>query len=134
MAETTKGQPRQPHIGIHRLEGFYWVARTGGYARAARAFPYPITQPAVHQQVKKLEEELGVSLFERVAKDRMAPTPAGQRLYDFVRPFFESLPSVVRSVQGGDYGGELRVTSSSLLLRHFVPPWIRRRYAASSAG
>ena len=22
-------------IGIHRLEGFYWVARTGGYARAA---------------------------------------------------------------------------------------------------
>ena len=38
------------------------------------------------------EEELGVSLFERVAKDRMAPTPAGQRLYDFVRPFFESLP------------------------------------------
>ena len=24
-------------IQLHRLEGFYWVARTGGYARAARA-------------------------------------------------------------------------------------------------
>ena len=58
-------------LQLHRLEGFYWVARTGGYAKAARAFPYPITQPAVHQQVKKLEGELGLSLFERVSKDKM---------------------------------------------------------------
>lgn len=128
---TNRSQPTaqtrsQAPIGLHRLEGFFWVAQTGGYARAARAFPYPITQPAVHQQVKKLEDELGVTLFERVAKDRMAPTPAGQRLYDFVRPFFESLPSVVRSIQGGEYGGQLRVTSSSLVLRHILPPWIRR--------
>lgn len=117
-------------IQLHRLEGFFWVARTGGYARAARAFPYPITQPAVHSQVKKLEEELGTTLFERVAKDRMAPTPAGQRLYEFVRPFFEALPAVVRSVQGGDFGGELRVTSSSLLLRHLMPAWVRRLHEA----
>ena len=118
------------HVQLHRLEGFFWVARTGGYARAARAFPYPITQPAVHNQVKKLEEELGVSLFERVAKDRMAPTPAGQRLYDFIRPFYESLPTVLRSVRGGEYGGELRVTSTGLLLRHLVPGWIQRLHDA----
>lgn len=120
----------RPQVQLHRLEGFFWVARTGGYARAARAFPYPITQPAVHAQVKKLEEELGTALFERVAKDRMAPTPAGQRLYDFVRPFFESLPSVVRSIQGGEFGGELRVSTSGLLVRHLVPGWIRALHAA----
>ena len=119
-----------PDIQLHRLEGFFWVARTGGYARAARAFPYPITQPAVHSQVKKLEEELGTTLFERVAKDRMAPTPAGMRLYDFVRPYFEALPAVVRSIRAGDVGGELRVTSSSLLLRHLMPAWIRRLHDA----
>ncbi|MEM6571013.1 MAG: LysR family transcriptional regulator [Planctomycetota bacterium] len=129
MVNDAETRARAP-IGLHRLEGFYWVAHTGGYARAARAFPYPITQPAVHQQVKKLEDELGVSLFERVAKDRMATTPAGQRLFDFVRPFFESLPSVLRSIQGGEYGGELRVTSSSLLLRHVIPAWIRRLHEA----
>ena len=117
------------HLGIHRLEGFFWVARTGGYARAARAFPYPITQPAVHQQVKKLEDELAVTLFERVAKDRMALTPAGQRLFDFVRPFFESLPSVIRSVRGGEFGGTLRVSSSSLLLRRLIPAWVQRLHA-----
>ena len=26
-------------MNLQRLEGFYWVARAGGYARAARAFP-----------------------------------------------------------------------------------------------
>ena len=77
--EERRDAARASMIQLHRLEGFYWVARTGGYARAARAFPYPITQPAVHQQVKKLEAELGVTLFERVAKDKMKPTPAGVR-------------------------------------------------------
>ena len=38
-------------IQMHRLEGFYWVATAKGYTAAARAFPYPITQPAVYQQV-----------------------------------------------------------------------------------
>ena len=42
-------------IQLQRLEGFYRVARAEGYARAARSFPYPITQPGVHQQVKRLE-------------------------------------------------------------------------------
>ncbi len=113
-------------IQLHRLEGFYWVARTGGYARAARAFPYPITQPAVHQQVKKLEAELGVTLFERVAKDRVQPTPAGARLFEFVRPYFERLPAVVRSIREGDYGGELRIAAATMFVRALLPAWIRR--------
>jgi len=113
-------------IQLHRLEGFFWVARTGGYARAARAFPYPITQPAVHQQVKKLETELGLSLFERVAKDRVQTTPAGTQLYEFCRPFFESLPGLVRSLREGDYGGEIHVRTASLILRHLMPAWIHR--------
>ena len=113
-------------IQVQRLEGFYWVAREGGYARAARAFPHPITQPAVHQQVKKLESELGVTLFERVAKDRVVTTPAGARLFDFVRPFFEGLPGVVRSLRAGDHGGELCVETSNLLLRQLLPGWIKR--------
>jgi len=113
-------------LQIQRLEGFYWVAREGGYARAARAFPHPITQPAVHQQVKKLEGELGVSLFERVAKDRVVLTPAGVRLFEFVRPFFEGIPGLVRSLREGDYAGELRIETSNLLLRYLLPAWIRR--------
>ena len=113
-------------IGIHRLEGFYWVARTGGYARAARAFPYPITQPAVHQQVKKLEGELGLALFERVGKEQMQLTAAGERLFRFVAPFFEGLPSVVRAVQSGDSSGTLIVHAAPMFVRHLLPRWIQR--------
>jgi len=113
-------------IQLHRLEGFFWVARTGGYARAARAFPYPITQPAVHQQVKKLEGDLGVALFERVQKDKMALTSAGERLYSFVAPFFEQLPGVLRSLQSGDYEGVLRIHAAPLMIRHLMPDWIKR--------
>ena len=113
-------------IQVHRLEGFYWVARSGGYAKAARAFPYPITQPAVHQQVKKLEAELGLELFERVGKETMQLTAAGQRLYDFIAPFFEGLPGVVRSMLGGDYAGVLKIHSAPMFLRRLLPAWLER--------
>jgi DNA-binding transcriptional LysR family regulator len=111
---------------LHRLEGFHWVAKTGGYARAARAFPYPITQPAVHQQVKKLEAELGVQLFERVAKDRMQLTPAGRQLHAFAAPFFEGLSAVVRAIQATDYEGEIRIRAADMLLRDLIPAWVKR--------
>lgn len=113
-------------IQIQRLEGFYWVARTEGYARAARAFPYPITQPGVHQQVRRLEAELGVTLFERVGKDRVVLTPGGRALYAFVAPFLEALPEVVRTLKTGDFAGTLKVHAAGLVLRYVLPPWLRR--------
>jgi len=113
-------------IQLHRLEGFYWVAREGGYAAAARAFPYPITQPAVHQQVKKLEAELGLALFERTGRDHIVPTAAGRRLYDFVAPFFAGIDGVVREVRAGEYGGELRIYAAPTFLRRLLPAWVRR--------
>jgi DNA-binding transcriptional LysR family regulator len=111
---------------LQRLEGFYWVARHQGYARAARAFPYPITQPGVHQQISRLEEELGVKLFERTGKDRVVLTAAGRALHAFVAPFLEQLPLVVASLKEGSFAGTLRIGASGLVLRHLLPPWLRR--------
>lgn len=113
-------------IQLHRLEGFYRVAIAQGYARAARQFPYPISQPAVHQQVRKLEADLGTRLFERVGKDRVVPTAAGRRLLSFCAPFFEELPSVVRSIEAMSFGGELRIDAAGLAIRHLLPTWIKR--------
>jgi DNA-binding transcriptional LysR family regulator len=116
-------------INLQRLEGFYWVAETQGYARAARAFPYPITQPGVHQQVRRLEAELGVKLFERVGKDRVVLTPRGQVLYDAVAPFIEQLPRLEAAVKGGVVGGTLRLLAAGQPLRHLLPEWLRRLQA-----
>ena len=117
-------------IQIQRLEGFYWVARCEGYARAARAFPYPITQPGVHQQVHRLEEELGVALFERVGKDRVVLTAEGRALHAHVAPFLEGLPAVVASLRGPGLGGTLRIHASGHALRHVLPAWVRRLHQA----
>jgi len=116
-------------ISLARLEGFYWVARTEGYARAARAFPYPITQPGVHQQVRRLEEELGLTLFERVGKDRVILTVEGRGLYAFVAPFYEGLPGLVSQLQAGEAGGVLRIQASGLAIRQILPAWLRRLQA-----
>ena len=56
----------------------------------------------------------------------MILTPAGKRLYDFVRPFFEGLPALERNLSAGEYEGELRVRAAGLHLRHLLPSWIKR--------
>ena len=111
------------------LEGFYWVVRTGGYARAARAFPYPITQPGVHRQVRRLELELEVRLVERVGKDRVVATPEGQVLYAFVAPFLERLGPLAQGLRHKGHGGLLRIAAAGLLVRQLLPAWLRRLQA-----
>ncbi len=111
---------------LNRLEGFYWVARAEGYARATRAMPYPITQPGLHQQVRKLEQDLGVRLFERAGKNRVLLTPAGQRLFTEVAPFLEQLPAVIAEVTGRRLGGRLRVSAPGHVMRNLLPAWLRR--------
>lgn len=112
-------------IDLHRLAGFHLVATQGGYARAARAAPYPITQPALHQQVKKLEQEIGLQLLERVGKDQMRPTPAGAHLLAFVDPFLRDLPRVVQGLRTGEFDGALTIHAESLLIRQLLPDWLR---------
>ncbi len=117
-------------LDLNRLAGFRLVASEGGYAKAARAAPYPITQPALHQQVRKLEAEVGVALLERVGKDTMRPTPAGARLLELVEPFLRELPRVVGSLRTGAFTGTLTIAAEPLLIRRLLPQWLaalRRR-------
>jgi DNA-binding transcriptional LysR family regulator len=113
-------------IQLYQLEGFYRVAMAGGYARAAREFPYPITQPGVHAQVRRLERELGVRLFEQAAKDRSVPTRAGRALLAFCAPFFDELPNVVHAIGRGAAAGRLRIQAGALEIQEILPAWMRR--------
>ncbi len=116
-------------MNLQRLEGFYWVARMQGYSKAARAFPYPISQPGVYQQVRRLEDDLGVTLFERVGRDKVLLTPAGALLFKSIAPFYESLSAIEAQVRGGKVGGTLRIHAGGMLLRHLMPEWLRRMQA-----
>src|SRR3990172_1581331 len=61
----------------HRLRTFLAVRRHRNYTRAAEEVF--LTQPAVSRQVRQLEEELGVRLFEQIGKS-LHLTDAGETL------------------------------------------------------
>ncbi len=118
-------------IGLSRLVGMVWVARHQSYAKAARAFPYPITQPGLFQQVRRLEEELGFDLFVRTAKDRVELTAPGRSLFERVSPFLDDLEELVDLLQRGK-GGVLRLEASALVLRQLMPGWLRKLRASEA--
>ena len=88
-------------MNIHHLELFYYVAKHGGVSAAARKMPYGIQQPAISAQVLRLEQELGVTLFQRRPFRLTSP---GQDLYQFIEPFFGGLTEIGRRLRGGVCG------------------------------
>ena len=104
-------------MNVHHLELFYYVAKHGGISAAVRRIPYGIQQPAVSGQMGKLEEEVGTKLFER---SPFRLTPAGEKLYAHVQPFFENLGGVAASLREAT-APELRLAGAELILRDHLP-------------
>ncbi|KQV30425.1 LysR family transcriptional regulator [Rhizobium sp. Root1203] len=70
-----------------QLRAFHNVAIHGGFSRAAEALF--LTQPAISDQVRKLEEEYDVLLFNRTKK-QVTLTHAGQQLLEVTRRMFDT--------------------------------------------
>jgi aminoethylphosphonate catabolism LysR family transcriptional regulator len=69
-----------------QLRAFHHVALTGGFSRAAEALH--LSQPAVSDQVSRLERTHDVLLFHRDAR-RIRLTEDGARLFDLTKQFFD---------------------------------------------
>ena len=104
-------------MNIHHLELFYYVARHGGIMEAVRNIPYGIQQPAVSGQIAQLEEDLGVTLFQRRP---FSLTPAGNKLFDHIQPFFTKLDALESELQGGE-ARHIRIGASVTVLRDHLP-------------
>lgn len=116
------------HWTVQQLRLFEAVARNQSYTRAADEIH--LSQPAVSIQVKRLEEQVGVPLFERIGK-RIFLTPAGRELYDACRDIFarmERLDAALDDLRG-EVAGALRigvVTTAKYILPHLLGEFIRR--------
>ncbi len=103
-----------------RLKVFRAVARHLNFTRAAEELL--LTQPAVTQQIKALEDEYGVPLFDRTG-GRIALTAAGATLL----PYTERLKAIsdealeaVASVAGSHAGG-LALGASQTIAQYLLP-------------
>ncbi len=69
-----------------QLRAFHHVAIHGGFSKAAEHLA--VTQPALSEQVRRLEEEYDILLFDR-SKKRVTLTAFGEQLLDITRHLFE---------------------------------------------
>lgn len=106
-----------------RMRVFRTVARHLNFSRAAEELL--LTQPAVTQQIKALEDELGVSLFDR-GGGRIQLTPGGQALLPFADRMKVISEEAVRAVAAayGEQSGELALGASQTIAQYLLPALI----------
>ena len=114
---------------IRNLATFVRIAQLHNFSKAVEQLGY--SQSAVTMQIKQLEEELNVRLFERIGK-HIRLTQAGDRLLPRA---MEVLNAVRRaqtvSMGQGEISGPLRIGTAESLLISVLPPAIvefSRRY------
>jgi DNA-binding transcriptional LysR family regulator len=111
----------KPGLTLHRLRLFLAVLDQGGVARAAAK--EHISQPAVSEHLRGLEEHFGVRLFERVGRGVCA-TAAARQLEPYVRQVVqllktaEQLASDLQGVRTGSLTVGASTTPGTYLLPH----------------
>ena len=110
---------------MHRLENFRLVvfraiAEQLSFRRAADALY--LTQPAVSMQIRALEEELCVQLFER-GGGHITLTPAGELLLRYAEQSRHLLDQAAEELAalGGEHAGELPMGASTTIAQYVLP-------------
>lgn len=103
-----------------RLVVFRAVAEELSFRKAAEELY--LTQPAVSLQIKALEEDLGVQLFDRTGK-AIALTPAGRILLGYAEQTGELLLQAEQEIASldGAHAGNLALGASTTIAQYVLP-------------
>jgi DNA-binding transcriptional LysR family regulator len=117
------------HSSLRRLRVYEAVARHRSFSRAASELH--LTQPAVSMQVRQLEDEVGVPLYEQMGR-RIDITAAGREVADCARAVMLRLREAEEALAQltGAGGGEIAISAVSTAKYH-VPMLLaefRRKY------
>jgi DNA-binding transcriptional LysR family regulator len=106
-----------------RLRVFRTVAHHLNFSRAAEELF--LTQPAVTQQVKALEDEIGVPLFDR-SGGRITLSPSGKVLLPFADKMKEVCDHAISAVAeaSGQQAGELAIGASQTIGQYLLPNFV----------
>lgn len=125
-AAPTKAEPLK-NITLRALRIFDAAASGENFSRAALALT--LTQPAVSMQIKQLEEDVGLRLFEKQA-GRVALTAAGRALLVHTRDILAriDIAEAALATFGAAAGGQLHVGAISPA--HYLIPWLMQTFRA----
>lgn len=110
-------------LDLYRL--FYIVAKEGSISRAANILF--ISQPAITLQIKKLESELGVSLFTRT-KHGVVLTEEGNILFEYIKVAMDNIingENALSNLKNLD-SGIIRIGASTTVSKHIVMPYLEK--------
>jgi DNA-binding transcriptional LysR family regulator len=110
------------NLDVALLRAFLSVVETGGVTRAAGTLG--LSQAAVSQQIKRLEEALDCRLFEREGR-RLALAPAGERLLAQARRLVTQNDELLAAMRAPSFEGEVRLGVPYDIIASVVPPILR---------
>ena len=112
-----------PHnIDTALLRAFVAVAETSGMTAAASVLN--LTQAAVSQQIKRLEDTFGSRLFERQRKG-LALTSAGERLFGRAKRMLALNDEIWAEMTTPLYEGEVRLGIPNDLVNTYLPTFLK---------
>lgn len=116
------------HLTLQQLRLFESVSRHSSYTRAAEELF--LTQPAVSIQIKRLEEQVGLPLFEKIGK-KIFPTAAGKAMYEASLDILNRVEDLKNSIEEleGTVKGPLQVsvvTTAKYFLPHLLGAFLQQ--------
>jgi DNA-binding transcriptional LysR family regulator len=108
-----------PNVDLISISQALMVADYASFSQAARALG--VKQSAVSRRIQALEDELGVSLFERQSNG-VRPTIAGQRFFERTRAAFAEIDYAIKNAAAAGRGDEgvIRIGVLPSLLSGFL--------------
>ncbi|MBL8672703.1 MAG: LysR family transcriptional regulator [Alphaproteobacteria bacterium] len=115
--------PFRRDIDVAVARAFLTVVESGSVTAAARALN--LTQGAVSQQIKRLEDLLAATLFDRRPR-RLALTPAGERLLATARRLVAANDELWATMRAPAFEGEVKLGVPYDIIGSHLPHVLRR--------
>ena len=111
-------------VTLHQLRIFWAVAQARSFTKASKLLD--LAQPSLSQQISKLEEEVGVQLFNRT-RNEMTTTDAGRFLLRKTELILSSVEEALIGLEEFSAGtrGVVSVGALSSIARHVLPEALR---------
>jgi DNA-binding transcriptional LysR family regulator len=111
------------------LKAFAVIVERVSFARAADHLG--LSASSLSQTIRQLETRLGVRLLNRTTRS-VAPTAAGARLYNRIRPMIQEMDAAVAEAVGATRraAGTLRINTPGMAAKKLIAPRLGRFYHA----